>query len=69
MVEEGILEPRGARSTRWRFPRRAVRRARAAHRLQRELGLNLAGAAMALDLLDEFEELRTKVRLLEGRRS
>jgi chaperone modulatory protein CbpM len=42
-----------------------VRRARRALRLQRDLDLNLAGAALALDLLDEVEILRERVRVLE----
>ena len=68
MVEEGILEPAGTRPGRWRFSADSVRRARTAVRLQRELDLNLAGAALAVDLLDRVERLRARVRTLEARR-
>ena len=34
-----------------------------AERLQRDLGVNFAGAALALDLMDELELLRTKIRV------
>lgn len=33
-------------------------------RLRRDLGLNLAGAARALQLLDEVEALRERLRVL-----
>ena len=36
-----------------------------AHRLQRDLGLNLAGVALALELLDEIEALRSRISALE----
>lgn len=65
MVEEGLLEPRGAAPHAWRFPAAALYRARTAHRLQRDLRINLAGAALALELLDELRELRARIRVLE----
>jgi len=68
MVEEGILEPVGRRRGRWLFPADSIRRARTAIRLQRDLELNLAGVALALDLLDRVEDLRTRLRLMENRR-
>lgn len=67
LVEEGILEPAGTRRGRWRFPADSIRRARTAVRLQRGLELNLAGVALALDLLDRVEELRARVRSMEAR--
>jgi chaperone modulatory protein CbpM len=36
----------------------AVTRLRTAHRLQRDLHINLAGAALALDLLEEIKTLK-----------
>jgi chaperone modulatory protein CbpM len=66
MVGEGMLQPRdGGSPERWSFSGVEVRRARRALRLQRDLELNLAGTALALDLLDEIEQLRRRVRLLE----
>jgi len=65
MVTEGVLHPQGREPDEWRFSGLEVRRARRALRLQRDLDLNLAGAALALDLLDEVEILRERVRVLE----
>ncbi len=58
MVEEGIAEPVGRRPLEWRFTGPMVARLQRALRLQAELGVNLAGAALALDLLDELDALR-----------
>jgi chaperone modulatory protein CbpM len=65
MVSEGVLHPRGAAPEQWSFSGAEVQRARRALRLQRDLELNLAGAALALDLLEEIDRLRSRVRCLE----
>lgn len=65
LVAEGLLEPAGRDPTRWRFPAEDVTRVQAALRLQRDMELNLPGAALALDLLDEVQRLRSRVRTLE----
>ena len=62
LVDEGILEPVGGVREQRRFPYSSVRRARTVVHLQRDLGLNLAGAALALDLLDQIETLRAQLR-------
>ncbi len=62
LVDEGILEPVGGAREKRRFPYSRVRRARTVVHLQRDLGLNLAGAALALDLLDCIENLRAQLR-------
>jgi chaperone modulatory protein CbpM len=64
LVEEGVLEPVGGEPQRWLFTGAHVRRARVAVHLQRDLGLNLAGAALALQLLDEVEALRARLRAM-----
>lgn len=61
LVEEGILEPSGKRKGQWQFSAVCLPRAQAAMRLQRDLGINLAGIALALDLLDEIELLRSRL--------
>src|SRR5579863_4153621 len=57
-VEEGVLEVATVHAAEWRFGGSALRRARTAVRLQRDLELNLVGVALALDLMDEIERLR-----------
>ena len=65
MVDEGILEPSSGASDYGRYPRRSMKRVRVTLRLQQDLGVNLAGAALALELLDEIEKLRTRLRLFD----
>jgi chaperone modulatory protein CbpM len=62
LVDEGIIEPLGREAAGWRFRWTSVRRARCALRLERDLGVNLAGAALALDLLEELNRLRARLR-------
>jgi len=62
LVEEGVLEPVGRSPDQWRFPPTALQRALVAARLQHDLGINLAGVALALDLLDEINALRIQLR-------
>lgn len=65
MVSEGMLHPHGERPEQWSFTGTEVQRARRALRLQHDLELNLAGAALALELIDEIDRLRSRVRCLE----
>ena len=58
MVDEGILEPEGNDHSNWRFPRTCVTQVRLVVRLQSDLGVNLAGAAVVLDLLDRLARLK-----------
>lgn len=57
LVNEGIIDPTGERINAWRFSHSTVDRIRRAQRLQNDLKVNLAGAALALHLLDRIEEL------------
>jgi len=65
LVDEGVIEPAGADPGHWQFSGRCLRRVRIARRLESDLGLNLAGAALALDLLEEVELLRNRIAALE----
>jgi chaperone modulatory protein CbpM len=60
LVEEGLLEPEGSSTPDWRFDSRALIRLQKTIHLQHDLRVNLAGAALVLDLLEEVEELRRK---------
>jgi len=61
MIEEGLLEPQGRRPGEWRFKCYEVRRVQVALRLQQDLRVNLPGAALIIDLLEELEELRRRM--------
>jgi chaperone modulatory protein CbpM len=63
LVEEGVLSVVEVDATEWRFPGSALRRARTALRLQRDLEINLPGVALALELLEELEELRRELKV------
>ena len=66
LVEQGILEPSGERGRHWCFPASSLRRTRITLRLQRDLGVNLAGAALALDLLERIDELNARLRAVRS---
>ena len=64
-VVEGVIEPANGlpqEPTEWRFTGPALRRARLAMRLTRELEINTPGVALALDLLDQIDELKAGMR-------
>ena len=61
-VQEGILDPQDdavvpEKAETWQFHISSIKRVRTAVHLQRDLGINLAGAALALELLDRISEL------------
>ena len=62
LVDEGILEPAGRNRSQWQFSAVHLSRAVCARRLQRDLEINLAGVALALDLMEEIEVLRIRLR-------
>lgn len=66
-VEVGVIEPQQGREPReWRFEPNALSRLQRAVRLHRDLAVEPHGAALALDLLEELDDLRRRVRALEG---
>lgn len=71
MIDYGIIEPSNERSeplqTRWKFEVSALPRVKAARRLQTDLQINLAGTALALELLDEIRRLKERLRYLDCR--
>lgn len=69
MVAQGLLDPEGSEPERWIFSGIAVRRICQAVRLSSDLEINLAGAVLAIDLLEEQERLRAQIRELEYRLS
>jgi chaperone modulatory protein CbpM len=58
LVEEGVLEVASAAEP--RFAGTALRRARLAVRLQRDLGVNTAGVAIVIDLLERIATLESR---------
>lgn len=65
LVDQGVIEPMGPEPAQWSFVGISLRRVRITQNLQRDLGVNAPGAALALDLLEELEELRARLRRFE----
>lgn len=63
-VEEGLLEAQGEDVSRWRFSEVSLVRVQKARRLERDLRLNPAGAALALELLERIEQLQATIARL-----
>jgi chaperone modulatory protein CbpM len=64
LVNEGVIEPAGYEKSHLCFTGFSLRRVRTAKRLKRDLGVNLAGIGLALDLLDEIEHMRSQINQL-----
>lgn len=66
LISEGVIDSVLTRSDQapelWRFTGLHLHRAKVAVRLHRDLGVNFAGAALALGLLDEMQILKEKIR-------
>lgn len=60
LVSYGVLQPQGREPAEWRFAGSSLRRGRVALRLIRQLEVNVAGAALALELIEEIERLRRR---------
>ena len=65
LVDEGVLEPTGRDTAHWCFSGHSLHRARTVRRLQQDLGINIAGAALVLDLINEIKGLRARLQVLE----
>ena len=59
LVDQGLIETRSR--TELRFGGDALRRARMALRLQRDLGINAAGTALVIELLERIENLERRL--------
>jgi chaperone modulatory protein CbpM len=65
LVEEGLIQVHGEEVAEWHFPGQSIQRIRKAWRLQTDLGINLAGVAVILELLDEVDDLRLRLKDME----
>jgi len=61
LVDEGFIEPSGIEKSHWCFNGITIKRVQKAKRLQQDLGINLAGVALAIELIEEIEYLREKL--------
>ena len=61
----GLVSPRGYSPQEWQLPAAAVPRLAMAGRLMRDLGINLSGAVLAVELLEIQRDLERQIRRLE----
>jgi chaperone modulatory protein CbpM len=69
IIEQGIVEPIGASSDEWKFSPEMLILTKKAVRMHRDLDVDWAGIALAIELLDELELLREQNRHLQQRLS
>jgi chaperone modulatory protein CbpM len=67
IVTHGIVKPDGESPTDWTFEWHSVTVINKANRLHRDLDIDWAGIALAMDLLDELESLRSENLMLKQR--
>jgi chaperone modulatory protein CbpM len=67
MVDAGVLTPVGSAPSAWQFSVQATIRLQKAQRLRRDLDMNLAGVAVALDLIEDLDQARKRLKTLERR--
>ncbi len=65
-AELGLVSLRGDSPGQWQLPVAALPRLAVAGRLMRDLGVNVSGAALALELLDVRRELERQIRRLQA---
>ncbi|PJI84308.1 chaperone modulatory protein CbpM [Yoonia maricola] len=64
LVDHGVVTPVAQSAPEWEFTPPHIARARKAARLMRDLGLNVAGVALVLDLIEERDALARKLALM-----
>jgi|SRR5882757_5457342 len=65
LVELGVVSSRGPTPGEWLVPASSLPRLRIAGRLIRDLGVNVTGAALAVELIETRGDLERQVRRLE----
>jgi len=65
LVDEGIIDPLEQDQNNFNFPGSCLKQALAVKHLQQDLGINLAGAAMVMDLKQEIDKLRSHIEVLK----
>jgi hypothetical protein len=65
LADLGLVSPRGYSPQEWQLPAAAVPRLAMAGRLMRDLGINLSGAVLAVELLEVQRDLQRQIHRLE----
>jgi len=65
LAQLGVMSSRERVPGEWQVPATALPRLRVVGRLMRDLGVNVSGAALAVELLEAQRELEVRLRRLE----
>lgn len=65
LADLGLVSPRGRSPQEWQLPAAVLPRLAMAGRLMRDLGINLSGAVLAVELLEVQRDLERQIRRLE----
>ena len=65
LADLGVVSPRGYVPEQWQLSAKELPRLRTVARLMRDLGVNVSGAALAVELLEEQHYLERRLRRLE----
>ncbi len=65
LVAYGTIEPHGNSASSWRFDSEQLHIIRTATRLHHDLEVNHAGIALAIDLLQQVEDLQSELAILK----
>ena len=65
LAELGVVAPRGFAPAEWQFPATSLPTLRTVGRLMRDLGVNVSGAALVVELLENQRRLERRLLELE----
>jgi chaperone modulatory protein CbpM len=65
LADLGVIRPRGQGPEHWQLPAAALPRLALIGRLMRDLGIDVGGAALAMELLEVQRDLERRIRRLE----
>ncbi|KGP62298.1 molecular chaperone [Legionella norrlandica] len=65
MVEQGLFPDQPTDPKKIALDQKDLHRLESAYRLHRDLGINLPGITLVLDLLDEMERMRRELEILK----
>jgi len=64
IIEEGLFASQAADEEQMTLDQKSLQRLETAFRLHRDLNINLPGVALALDLLEEMEQMKEELEIL-----
>jgi len=66
LYDYGALDPKGISIEVWRFSPEHIQKVKTILRLQNDLDVNLSGALLAVDLMQQIEDMQNRIDILES---